>query len=76
MDRKFENQMLHEARQLLAPMGTHLDSPAGKDAQARLLLAQGFQTGRIVRYTFWSVVLLTVAVVADIVTRIVCGCGG
>ncbi len=76
MDRKFEERLLQEARDLLAPMGTELDSQAGKKAQARLLLAQGLQTGRIVRYTFWSVVLLTVAVVADLFARIACGCGG
>lgn len=75
MDRKFEEQMLREARELFGP-GAELDSPNGKRAQIRLLLAQGYQTGRIVRYTFWSVVLLTVAVVADIASRFACGCGG
>jgi hypothetical protein len=64
-----EKKLEDEIEKLL--QSAAFDSPNGLKAQSRYLLLQSRISLRTVRYTFWSVVILTLAFIADVILRII-----
>jgi hypothetical protein len=64
-----ERKLEDEIEKLL--QSAAFDSPGGLKAQSRYLLLQGRISLRTARYTFWTVVILALAFIADVVLRII-----
>ena len=64
-----EKRLEEEIEKLLKSAA--FDSPGGKQAQSRYLLLQSRRSLRTGRYTFWTVVILALSFIADVILRII-----
>lgn len=48
-----------------------IDSPNGQKAQSLFLILQSLRSARMTKYSVWSVVILTLAFIADVIIRII-----
>jgi hypothetical protein len=62
--RQLDRKLIEEARNLL---NADLDSPNGRRMQSLVLVAHASQAARHTRYVFWSLVVLVVGTLANVV---------
>ena len=48
-----------------------IDSPNGQKAQSLFLILQSLRSTRMSKYALWSVVILALAFIADVIIRII-----
>jgi hypothetical protein len=65
-----EKELEHKIKKLLGP-STAIDSPAGVKAQSQFLILQSLRSARMAKYTLWSVVILALAFIGDLIIRII-----
>ncbi|MFX0202505.1 MAG: hypothetical protein ACFFCW_40885 [Candidatus Hodarchaeota archaeon] len=65
-----EKELEDRIKKLLGP-STDIDSSPGKKAQSLFLIVQSLRSARMAKYTLWSVVILALAFIGDLIIRII-----